>query len=135
MKTDLSETIRETGRRGELEQEKLFCLLLEMLGKMRQELAEDPTYRKTLDMERLQTITDSFRIHMNQGRDLFDQLNGWMQRIERSAYKGSAEETGCKETDSEDAGSEYPVDTLYHMAVAEQEQELRRLYPSRFGME
>lgn len=135
MKTDLSETIRETGRRGELEQEKLFCLLMEMLGIMRQEIAEDPTYRKTLDMERLQTIMDSFRVHMNQGRDLFDQLNGWMQRIERSAYRSSDEEADSRETDSEEKGSEYPVDTLYHMAVAEQEQDLRRLYPSRFGIE
>ena len=117
--------IRETGRKGELEQDKLFCLLLEVLEKMKQELAEDPVYRKKLDLERLQTITDSFRIHLQQGRELIDQLNGWMQRTN----------FGMDGISDGEKGSEYPLDTLYHMAVAEQEQDLHRMYPSKFSRE
>ncbi len=125
MKTDLSETIGKIGRKGELEQDKLFCLLLNMQEKMRQELTENPTYRRTLDLERLQSIIESYRIYIRQGRDLFDQLTGWLQRMEQS-------EAGKRREESD---STYPMDTLYHMAVAEQEQDLQRLYPARFGIE
>ena len=125
MKSDLSETIGEIGRRGEMEQDKLFCLLLNMQEKMRQELAEDPDYQKSLDLERLQSVIEDYRKHIREGRDLFDQLTGWLQRMEQS--------TAGKRREGYD--SVYPMDTFYHMAVAEQEQDLMRLYPARFGAE
>ena len=125
MKTDLSEAVGELGRRGELEQDKLFCLLLNMRERMRQELTEDPDYQGTLELERLEAIIDCYREHMRQGRDLFDRLSGWTQRMDKKRAK--------KDRESEE--SDYPVDTYYHMAVAEQEQELLRLYPTRFGLD
>ena len=71
MKSNLSETIEEIGRRGELEQEKLFYLLLNRQEEMRQELEEVPSYQKNLDFERLQYIIEAYRSHMRRGRDLF----------------------------------------------------------------
>ena len=125
METKLCEMIQETGRKGELEQDKLFCLLLDMQENMRQDLAENPDYRQTLELERLQAVINALRIHIRQGRDIFDQLTGWLQRIERG--------TETLEAYPEDA--EYPMNTLYHMAVAEQEKDLQQLYPSKFGAE
>ncbi len=125
MKKMFYETIRETGRRGELEQDKLFCLLLDMQENIRQDLAENPDYRRTLELERLQAVTNAFRRHLREGRDILDQLTGWLQRVENSEDR---EEENSSET-------EYPMNTLYHLAVAEQEKDLQQLYPSKFGME
>ena len=125
MKKMICETIRETGRRGELEQDKLFCLLLDMQENIRQDLAENPDYRRTLELERLQAVTNAFRRHLREGRDILDQLTGWLQRVENSEDR---EEENSSET-------EYPMNTLYHLAVAEQEKDLQQLYPSKFGME
>ena len=122
MKSNLSETIEEIGRRGELEQEKLFYLLLNRQEEMRQELEEVPSYQKNLDFERLQYIIEAYRSHMRRGRDLFDQLTGWLQRMKQSRTEKSGEE--CE--------NEYPMDAYYHMAVAEQEKDLRHMYPQRF---
>ena len=125
MRSDLSETIEEIGRRGEMEQDKLFCLLLSMQEKMRQELTEDPNYKQSLDLERLQSVIDDYRKHIRKGRDLFDKLTGWLKRLEQNTAGKQGEESE----------SIYPMDTIYHMAVAEQEQDLQRLYPARFGGE
>ena len=125
MKKMFYETIRETGRRGELEQDKLFCLLLDMQENIRQDLAENPDYRRTLELERLQAVTNAFRRHLREGRDILDQLTGWLQRVENSEDR---EEENSSET-------EYPMNTLYHLAVAEQEKDLQQLYPSNFGIE
>ena len=38
-----------------------------------------------------------------------------------------------KEMEKEE--SDYPIDAFYHMAVAEQEEELLRLFPTKFGLE
>ena len=124
MKPKLSETICEIGRKGELEQDKLFCLLLQMQEKLRQELSEDPTYRRTLDLERLQSITTDYRAYIQRGRDLIDQLTGWLKRAEQNEERegtGIPGFSGVRESD-------YPMDALYHMAVAEQEQELQHLH-------
>ena len=125
MKKMFYETIRETGRRGELEQDKLFCLLLDMQENIRQDLAENPDYRRTLELERLQAVTNAFRRHLREGRDILDQLTGWLQRVENSEDR---DEENLSDT-------EYPMNTLYHLAVAEQEKDLQQLYPSKFGME
>ena len=119
------ETLMEIGRKGEKEMEKLFCILLNIREKLRQEIGVNPTYDLTMALDGLQSIIDSYRAHNKEGRDLFDRLTGWTRRMESGEDPDPGGETE----------EEYPLDPMYHMAVAEQEKELYRLYPSRYGKE
>ena len=124
-KSDYSDILMELGKSVEKDLDKMFCILLNIREKLCQEVNVNPTYELKMALECLLSIMDSYRSHNRKGRDLFDWLSGWMRRMDWELLSDPAEESD----------KEYPMDPMYHMAVAEQERELYNLYPSRYGKE
>ena len=122
-KEDLWDTVIRTGKKGEIELEKMFYLLLDLQGMLRQEQKEHPDFYRIMELERLEEIVVDARIEIIRIKDLFDRITGNLERFRKA-----------QDPETEKREMIYASDPYYHRAVSEQQKDLYRIWPAKYGL-